>query len=61
MSNKEIVIDAVRRLPDDVSLEQITHEIEILAGIRRGQADVAAGRVVPHDRVRELVRQWTTK
>ena len=61
MSNKEIVIDAVRRLPDDVSLEQITHEIEILAGIRRGQADVAAGRVIPHDRVRELVRQWTTK
>ena len=61
MSNKEIVIDAVRRLPDDASLEEITHEIEILAGIRRGQADVAAGRVVPHDRVRELVRQWTTK
>ncbi len=61
MSNKEIVIDAVRRLPDDVSLEQITQEIEILAGIRRGQTDVAAGRVVPHDRVRELVRQWTTK
>jgi predicted transcriptional regulator len=61
MSNKEIVIDAVRRLPDDASLEQITQEIEILAGIRRGQADVAAGRVVPHDRVRELVRQWTTK
>lgn len=61
MSTKQIVLEAVSQLPEDATFERIKEEIEILAAIRRGQEDVAAGRVVSHDRVRELVRQWTTK
>lgn len=61
MSNKEMVIDAVRRLPEDVSLQKIAEEIEILAHIREGQADADAGRVVPSEQVPELIQKWTAK
>jgi hypothetical protein len=61
MSNKDLVIESVRRLPEDVSLQQIVEEIEILARLREAEKASSEGRVHPQARVRELVRQWTTK
>lgn len=34
MSNKEIVEDLLRRLPESVSLHDIAREIEFVAGVR---------------------------
>ena len=61
MSTKQIVLEAVRQLPEDATFERIQEEIQILARIRRGQAEIDGGRGIPHDQVRELVRQWTAK
>src|SRR5271169_1048649 len=44
MTDKQAVIDALQRLPEDVSIEEITEELRIMAAIRRGRADIAAGR-----------------
>ena len=61
MSNKELAIESIRRLPEDISLREIAEEIEILTRLREAEQASAAGRVKPQARVRELVRQWTTK
>ena len=61
MSDKELVIDALRRLPEDVTLDKISEEISILAAIRRGEAAAAAGRVVPHAEVKQRTQAWTSK
>jgi predicted transcriptional regulator len=58
MSTKQIVLEAVSQLPEHATFERIQEEIQILARIRQGQAEIDSGRGVPHDRVRELVRQW---
>ncbi len=44
MTDKQAVIDALQRLPEDVSIEEITEELRIMAAIRRGRDDIAAGR-----------------
>ena len=46
MSNREIVIDLLSKLPEDTSLEEIAREIELLAGIKtaREQTEVKASR-----------------
>ncbi len=44
MTDKQAVIDALQRLPEDASIEEITEELRIMAAIRRGRADIAAGR-----------------
>jgi predicted transcriptional regulator len=61
MSNKELVIEAVRELPEEASLEQIAEEIAILAAIRRGEKAADEGRVVSHEDVRKRVASWITK
>jgi predicted transcriptional regulator len=61
MSNKDTVIEAVRALPDGASFEEILEEVAILAAIRRGQADVEAGRVISHEEVKRQVASWISR
>jgi predicted transcriptional regulator len=58
MSNKEAVIEAVRGLPEESTLDEILEQIAILAAIRRGEEDSAAGRVIPHDELKKRVARW---
>lgn len=61
MSNKEAVLEAMRKMPEDASLEEISEEIAILAAIQRGEEAAAAGRVVPHEEVKQRLASWITK
>jgi predicted transcriptional regulator len=60
MTDKQAVLDALNRLPEAASLEEITEELHIMAAIRRGRADIAAGRSKPHEEVEKLVDSWAT-
>ena len=50
ISNEEMVLEAVRILPDGASWEEIVEHLYILAAIREGQQDIEieAGRFVSH-------------
>ncbi len=58
MSNKELVLEALRHLPEDASIEAITEEIAILAAIRRGEEAADAGRVVSHAEAIKRLESW---
>lgn len=60
MSDKQIVIDALRKLPEDAKLDDIMANLELLARIREGHADADAGRVIPHDQIKRELRSWIT-
>ena len=61
MANKEIVIQAIRELPDEVSLEEIIDQITLLAAIQRGEKAATAGHVISHEEVRRKTAQWIPK
>jgi len=60
MTDKQAVVDALQRLPENASLEEITEELRIMAAVRRGRADVAAGRTKTQEEVQGLVESWAT-
>jgi len=60
MTDKQAVADALQRLPENASLEEITEELRIMAAVRRGRADVAAGRTKSNEEVRDLLESWAT-
>ena len=55
MTDKQAVLDALQRLPESATLDEITEELRIMAAIRRGRADIAAGRVKRHQQVEKLL------
>ena len=61
MSNKEVVSDLLTRLPDNVSLQQIAREVEFVAGVREGLAQLDRGEGVDLEKVEKLIDSWTTK
>ena len=58
MSQKEIVLDVISELPDEVSLEQIAEKIEFLAAIQKGMDQLDRGEGIPHE---EVKRQLATR
>jgi predicted transcriptional regulator len=58
MTDKQAVMDALSGLPENASLEEIIEELRIMAAIRRGRADIAAGRTKTQDEVEHLVASW---
>jgi hypothetical protein len=45
------------RLPDNCTLDDVLYHIYVLQEISRGLDDVDAGRTVPHNEVRDRLRQ----
>lgn len=61
MSDKQLVLETLRQLPEEASLSEIIEELQTLGAIRKGQEDISAGRFKSHDEVKALVASWTTK
>jgi predicted transcriptional regulator len=60
-TDKELALQALRRMPESASLQEISEELAILAAIRRGEAAADGGQVVPHEEVKRRSAEWTTK
>ena len=60
MTEKEIVLETIRALPDDCSLEEIAERIEFMAAVQKGldQLDNDAG--IPHEEVKKQLASWLT-
>lgn len=58
MTNKEIVEDLLRRMPDDASLQDIARELEFIAAVRRGLAELDNGDSLPIEEVENELPSW---
>ncbi len=61
MSDKQLVVELLNRLPDDAKLRDISREIEFLAAIREGEEQADRGEVVPHEQVKGEFASWLSK
>ena len=60
MTDKQAVREKLDRLPESASLEEITEELQIMAAVRQGRADIAAGRSQPQAKVAQLIRRMAS-
>ena len=58
MTEKEKVLEAVKSLPDDASIEDAMERLLFLAKIERGIVQADAGESIPHERVKERMEKW---
>jgi hypothetical protein len=61
MSNKEIVLGLLSRIPEDTPLEDIAYEIELLAGIKTAREQASRGEGIPAVESRKLVDAWASR
>ena len=61
MSDKQLVLDSIERLPEDVNLEVIAERVEFLSAIRKGLDQIERGQTIPHAEVKRQLASWLAK
>jgi predicted transcriptional regulator len=61
VSTKQIVQDLLQRLPEDISLHDIAREIDFIAGVRQGLAEIERGERIPIEDVERELPSWVIK
>ena len=60
MTEKEIVLETIRALADDCSLEEIAERIEFMAAVQKGLDQLDRGDGIPHDEVKKQLASLLT-
>jgi predicted transcriptional regulator len=60
MTQKEMVLDAIQRLPDNASIRDIADRIEFLSAIQTGLDQLDRGEGIPHAQVKKELASWLT-
>lgn len=61
MSHKEAVLELVKRLPENISLREIIREIEFIAAVQEGLAEIDQGQGVSIETVEQMMAAWTIR
>ena len=60
MTDKQAVLDALQRLPESATLDEITEELRIMAAVRRGRDDMVNGHLKTQEQAEKLLESWAT-
>ena len=61
MTDKEIVQDLLQRMPDDTSLQDIAYELEFIAAVEQGVAELDNGQWVSAEEIERDLIAWLTE
>ena len=60
MTKKEIVLETIRALPDDCSLDEIAERIAFMAAVQKGLDQLDRGEGIPHEEIKRQLASWLT-
>lgn len=58
MSAKEVVLEILEQLPEDVSFEDIQYHIYVRQKVERGLQDIDEDRLISHEEMEERMGPW---
>jgi predicted transcriptional regulator len=58
MTEKEIVLETARTLPDNCSPEEMAERIKFMAAVQKGLDQLDRGEAIPHDKVKKQLASW---
>ncbi len=61
MSDKELVLDVIQRLPKSASMRQIRDRVEFLAALKEGEDGLARGEGVTQAEVEKQFAGWVKR
>lgn len=55
---KDEVQALLDKMPDEIDAEELIYTLYLKHKLERAEADIAAGRVTPHEEVERLMSEW---
>jgi predicted transcriptional regulator len=60
-SAKQSVMEVLRQMPEECSLEDIQYQLYLRQKLEKSVAAAAKGRVVPHEEVKKRLSKWLAR
>ncbi len=60
MTQKDIVLETVRQLPDNRSMDEIADRVEFMAAVQKGFDQLDRGEGIPHEEIKRQLASWLT-
>lgn len=61
MKIKEIAIEAIKELSNDVTWEDIKERIDFIAAVRKGLKELDEGHYIEHEDIKKELKGWISK
>ncbi len=61
MTQKQLVLEAIRELPDDAPMTEIVERVEFLAAIQKGLDQLDRGEGISHEEVKRQLASWLAR
>ena len=61
MSDRDLVLEAVKEMPEQASFVEIVDELALLASVKKGMSQIERGEGIPHEEVVKRFNSWITK
>ena len=61
MTDRDLALSTIQRLPEDVSLEEVTDEIALISALRDGIREADEGKKRSHEDVKEMLNSWLSR
>ena len=58
MTTKDAIIELIRKLPDDVTVDDVMQELYVRRSIEEGLRELDEGKGIPHDEVKQRLAKW---
>lgn len=58
VSNKQVALQMIERMPDDASLEEIMYQLYFSERVERGLEELEEGKTVSHEEVKRSLAKW---
>jgi hypothetical protein len=55
---KENAIDFIRKLPDNLSVEEIAYKLYVNDKINKAQEQIREGKYISHEEAKEKMKKW---
>ena len=57
-TEKENILQLIKELPNDVTLDDIMYHLYVKQKILRGLEDIKLGKIHDHEEVKKMARKW---
>lgn len=61
MSTKELVLNAIQRLPENADLKDVAEEIAFLVAVQEGHEDLKQGEIISNEDMKKRLDSWLSK
>jgi hypothetical protein len=61
MTQKQLVLEAIKELPEETSIREIVERIEFMAAIQKGLDQLDRGEGIPHEEVKRQLATWLAR